>query len=935
MKNNFLKHSFVFFCWLLITNVSAQNNKNCGTNCFQTNILSLESDDQGCVWYEFEITYSGDCESDLSHYTVSVPQCATINSVSNSENWKQELNITDPSSGFSGFKIDDIPNFGNSNSQSSFTVSFTLCTSESSCSSDLSCWAPTVAYKAGQCVFYDSLVVQCNILEATLIKQNLTCFESGDGTITVEILDGVEPYQFEWSHGATTQQVGALSVGSYSVIITDAKNQQLTLETTLEQPNEIIVIASITDASCSGISNGAIDVTVSGGQEPYSFLWSNGSTSEDLESLMAGSYSVQVLDSTGCPVFISFQVNSTSVITIESDITNTSCTAAIGAISITVDGGTEPYSYEWSNSKTTQDIDGLEEGNYTVIVTDALGCQTTQTFRIRAINTLTLAAQVTKTGCVEDDSGAIDITVSGGTQPYSFEWSNGETTEDLSGLTAGDYKVVVTDASGCTRSLQLAVFSERLFISVSINKPSCFGEADGSISVVPLSGEEPYTYLWSNSETGSEIIDLTSGFYSLTITDATGCSSTYNYFLNSPSEIIGSYSISNNNCNAEGNYNIDLEVSGGTQPYTYNWSNGKNTEDLDSLNSGEYSVFVIDANDCTWEQVITIEGNPIDLSCLIEAPDTAISCNTDGNTLNATVIEADHYSWSISSNDGSWIITSGENSSQVVYSSGNEGSMATLTLTVEKEGCMKSCSIDLEGCSNDGGDDDGDNNDDSGCGDSYSSEITLLSIENDCYLYEAIVSYNGDHSHGLSHYTIDIPCGNVTDVSNSGGWKDVVGSKDPTSGLWGLKIDDINEFGDGSEPESFHVKFMICNVDNDCQRIMDNWNAIVAYKAGQCVAFDTIGVVNQEQTRLSNTTAYPNPFNDNLNLVLDINSDTYASLEILNYQGELVKEVYAGNLNEGQTYKFEIDSGTWPAGFYFYKLTSGEKITVERILLSK
>ena len=929
MKNNFLKLKFLLFCWLLITSVSAQKVKNCDNNCFQTNILSIEAEDEDCTRVELEITFSGACESDLSHYTVSVPSCTSIHSVSNSENWKQELNITDPTSGLSGFKIDDIPHFGNTkngNSPYSFIVSFVLCTSDNSCRAELNCWAPTVAYKAGQCVFYETPEIQCNILEAIISKQDLSCFESGDGSIAVEILDGVEPYQFEWSTGATSQQVTGLAAGHYSVVITDASEQQITLETTLVQPDEMIVTGSITNSTCKGNNNGAIDVIVSGGEEPYSFLWSNSSTDKDLEAVAGGTYYLNVTDGSGCTLTMDFQVGIETAIDITGIVSNATCTSANGSIDITVTGGNQPYAFHWSNEQDTEDIENLASGNYTVIVTDAAGCQASKTFSVGTINTLRLIAQVTKTGCQEDESGAIYLTVTGGTEPYTFEWSNGETTEDLSNLKAGYYQVWVTDALGCSRSLLLVVTADKLLVSSDVTAPGCFGDSDGAISITPLSGEAPYSYLWSNGETGSEISNLSSGFYSVTITDATGCSSAYNYFLSQPSALTGSYTVSNSDCNAEGFYNIDLSVSGGKLPYTYDWSNGEVTQDLSSLHSGEYKVVVTDANHCTWEQVITIEGNPSDLTCLIENPTPDIRCNTAGNLLNATATDADSYNWHINSTDGSWLITAGGATPQLTYTSGNAGSSATITLTIQKDGCTKSCSIELEGCA-------GDNESD--CGDNFSTKINLLSVENGCYYYEAIVSYNGDHRRGLSHFTIDIPCGNITELSNSRGWKNVIGGTDPTTGLWGIKIDDINGFGEGSQPDSFVVNFTICHATAECQEIMDNWHPIVAYKAGQCVAYDTIQVNRQQQRTIIRTLAYPNPFVDKLTIEMDINEESFARLDILGYHGELVKAVYNGKVEKGATYPFVIDTSTWPEGFYYFKLNLDGKVKVERILLSR
>lgn len=747
-----LNYSFVLFCWLvLIFNVKAdpKKNKSCENNCFSSSILSAVPDDNGCVNYELEVSYSGKCASDLSHYTVAIPDCASLSAVSNSEGWKQELNITDPKTGLSGFKIDDIPNFGESCGFTSFKVNFTLCSSCNDCSTELNCWSPIVAYKAGSCIFYDTLNVSCNPpIEATVQKKDLSCYASNDGELNVIVTEGTEPYSFIWSNGDTTQMISNLVAGEYSVQIIDGAGEELILEEVVAQPQEIVAAATIQNEDCGGMYNGSITLTVEGGVGGFTYLWSNGSAANSLDSLAAGIYTVQITDSSGCFINVSYEVLSTSNLVIQSNVTHASCIRNNGAIDITMSGGSGEYSYNWSNGESSEDISNLEPGSYTVTVSDSNGCQTSASYNINIINTLTIMASVTKTGCLEDNSGAIDITVSGGTQPYSFLWSNGDTTEDLTQLDAGTYSVTVTDAEGCIRSLSFLISSEKIAVSVDVNKPKCYGDTDGSITVTPQSGIAPYSYVWSNGEITSEIGDLGVGFYSVTITDAIGCSATYGYFLNQPAQLTGSYEISSS-CGNEGSYAIDLTISGGTSPYVYEWSTGEKSEDLDGLSSGVYSVLVIDNNQCTYTNEIIIDADPVVLSCLIEEPKEDIICNTTGNILNAIVEGGDSYHWSVVSSDGSWVITSGENTPQITYTAGNKDISATFNLMIEKEDCQESCTITLTGCPT------------PDCGEEEKIESTNssvvaypnpfidylnieLKIENDTYVTIAVFNQSGD-----------------------------------------------------------------------------------------------------------------------------------------------------------------------------------------------
>src|SRR5690606_15526774 len=225
---------------------------------------------------------------DLSHYTVEVP-CGEIKNLSNSENWKQVFG-KDPKTGLTGFKVDDIPGFGKS-SKKSFTVTFTHCAGEN-CLNQLDCWQPKVAYKAGTCIDYQTVTNSCANdepqLKASLIKTNPTCFNVSDGSLEVVIDEGQEPFTYLWSGGQTTASVQNLSAGDYSVEVTDANGNSVTLSETLTQPDAISIEESITQPACSGSFTGSIAITVSGGAAPYSYQWNTGATTSSISNIAAG-----------------------------------------------------------------------------------------------------------------------------------------------------------------------------------------------------------------------------------------------------------------------------------------------------------------------------------------------------------------------------------------------------------------------------------------------------------------------------------------------------------------------------------------------------------------------------------------------------------------------------------------------------------------------
>src|SRR5690606_16845159 len=242
----------------------------------------------------------------------------------------------------------------------------------------------------------------------------------------------------------------------------------------ITEPGAIEVAGAVTNEGCSN-GNGAIDITVSGGTAPYTYKWSNDQTSEDLANLHAGTYTVTVTDAKGCEISKSFEILNQAQLTVTLQSTQPSCGVKDGSITVTVSGGTEPYTYAWSNGATTKDLTDIGPGNYTVTVTDANGCSAQRAVSIKENNTLKLTSNVKTTSCNDDGSGAIDLTVEGGTAPYTYTWDNGQTTEDISGLTEGFYRVTVRDAAGCEVTSIIRVNRKTFVVNQQVTQPACDG----------------------------------------------------------------------------------------------------------------------------------------------------------------------------------------------------------------------------------------------------------------------------------------------------------------------------------------------------------------------------------------------------------------------------------------------------------------------------
>jgi hypothetical protein len=491
---------------------------------------------------------------------------------------------------------------------------------------------------ANGCSIKESYTIDIvNSFTATIEKE--VC---NPGYLEANAEGGQGPYTYFWSNVATTKEVAGLIDGTYSVIISDSRGCSITKNATLSGNHSPLVLKYILmKPSCNNPSGGGIDLQVTGGKAPYTFIWSNGATSEDLADLTAGNYSVTVADAKGC--FESAEIILESPAQMEIYTTRFSRISCFGntdgELEILVTGGTAPYSYLWSNGATTLKINNLPAGQYEVIVSDAAGCKKVSTFLIA--EPLKLNAFIVNEDC---NDGSVDLVVSGGTRPYTYLWSNGAITEDLTGLETGDYSVVVTDSRGCVVEAEITITEvvDPIVVKLETENPKCNG-GTGSAHLSVSGGTAPYSYTWSNGAGTENISDLKAGIYSVKVTDANACFKTLTFTIQSPAAIqIQAATSSNISCFGEEDGFLNLQVEGGTLPYSFKWSNGKTSKDLSDLAAGAYKVLVTDANGCSKEASFTIT-QPEEL----EAGITANICN---NPLLDLVVTGGskpyQYSWS-------------------------------------------------------------------------------------------------------------------------------------------------------------------------------------------------------------------------------------------------------------------------------------------------
>lgn len=432
---------------------------------------------------------------------------------------------------------------------------------------------------------------------------NETCSQS-NGSITLSVSGGVTPYSFIWSNGATTQSISGLQSGTYAYTVTSAGGCSVTGMAVVEETAGTLIAGFVTADELCGNNAGSIDITVSGGTLPFSYIWNDAVTSEDRSGLSAGTYVCTISDAAGCSVVTSSISIADQPGTLQQTgfvVTNEVCNQNNGRINFSLSGGTTPYSFTWSNGAHTEDITGLTAGLYIVTVTDAAGCSfISQGVVIDDNGAFGISnAIVTNEHCSSND-GLVDISISGGSLPYSYVWSNGAITQDISSLSAGDYSIFVTDDGGCSDQATYSVIdqgSDLAVASASITNAVC-AAANGEISVTVTGGVSPYTFDWSNGEHSQLNTMLSAGNYGLTVTDASGCQVTSSYQIDATSGTLTSSAVTHHENCGDGSAYVLVSVSGGATPYTYEWNTGASTEDLVNIHAGNYSLTITDLYGC-------------------------------------------------------------------------------------------------------------------------------------------------------------------------------------------------------------------------------------------------------------------------------------------------------------------------------------------------
>ncbi|MFI5150511.1 MAG: T9SS type A sorting domain-containing protein [Bacteroidia bacterium] len=456
-------------------------------------------------------------------------------------------------------------------------------------------------------------------ISASTTSVNLICNGINSGSATAYGVNGTNPYTYSWSTVPvqTTATATSLGAGTYTVSVTDSAGCQASTTVTLTQPAALAASTTQVNPVCYGGANGSASVSVSGGSPGYQYSWSTApsQTTSTATGLTAGTFTITVKDTNSCVLNKTVTITQPAIISMTSTASSAHCGLSDGSAAVTASGGTPTYTYSWNTSpvQTTSTATGLAAGTYTVSISDMAGCS--QSFGVVVGNTggPVLTPASTPASCSNSTNGTASVTVTGGTSPYTYSWSTTplQTGATATGLSAGTYMVQVADAAGCVTPVSVTVTSPGILKdSITAVMVKCNGGMNGSAQANVTGGSPAYTYSWSTTpvQTAATATGLGAGSYTLTVTDAQGCTGMKQVIIQQPAVLAVTTSSVQTTCNGSSDGSATATVTGGSSPYHYSWSTspGQTTKTAAGLVAGIYSVSVIDSNGCSISATVTL-----------------------------------------------------------------------------------------------------------------------------------------------------------------------------------------------------------------------------------------------------------------------------------------------------------------------------------------
>ena len=463
------------------------------------------------------------------------------------------------------------------------------------------------------------IITQSPAIVVTPSHTNFTCVGTNDGTATVAVTGGTGSYTYHWLPiGGTNPTATGLTSGTFTCTVTDSLGCIKTQSFTITAPTAITFSCIANNVTtCHGDNTGSITVTASGGTAPLFYSKDGGVTyqsSNIISGLTAGTYQIMVKDANNCissTLPQSVTITQPQLLTSNYSSVNVNCYGSnTGSITITASGGTGTYQYSKDGGSTYQlsnSFTGLAAGTYQIVVKDAHNCISSSYYVIidQPNSILNFTYTTVNNICNAGNTGSITITANGGWGIYQYSINGGgsfQSSNVFTGLTAGTYSIVVMDNYGCYTTVQNVTITQPTAITTSfIHNNGCFGNNNGSATITASGGTGVLTYNWlPYGGTVATANNLTSGTYTVTVTDSNSCTTSANVTITQPSSALSIYNtnIVNTQCGTPTGQ-ITANVNGGTLPYHYMWSNGDTTAITQNLPAGNYTLTVTDGNGCT------------------------------------------------------------------------------------------------------------------------------------------------------------------------------------------------------------------------------------------------------------------------------------------------------------------------------------------------
>lgn len=492
---------------------------------------------------------------------------------------------------------------------------------------------------------------------------DVSCNGANDGSAQITALQGTAPFTYLWSNGNTDSVATNLSAGTYSITATDANGCSNILSITITEPTLLTASANILSAiSFPGLNDGNVTVTPSGGTSPYTYLWSNNATTQTINNLFAGTYTVTITDANGCQITTSVTLTDPTIFLSQIQINsnyngfNVSCFGANdGNATVQVANGTTPYTFLWNNGETTQTATNLPAGWAVVTITDANNQTLIDSINLTEPTPLVASANIVAAiSCFGMTDGSLSANAAGGVPTYSYLWNNTSNNVTLNNLPQGTYEVTITDANNCIDSASVTL-TEPTQLTVSITQDSiyngfgvrCFNGNDGHVTAFVNGGTPNYAYVWNNSQTTAFANNLSAGMQIVTVTDANNCTVSDTIILNQPTAISATTTVTtdyngfNISCFGGNDAAANTTVFGGVSTYSYVWNNAQTLASANNLSAGLAIVTITDLNNCTLiDSTMITEPTALNISTLVTSNYNGqdISCfGADDGSVAATL----------------------------------------------------------------------------------------------------------------------------------------------------------------------------------------------------------------------------------------------------------------------------------------------------------